>query len=133
MLDGAAVLATTIVDENGVWQVDVVIPKAGLYVLTISQTDAAGKELATPAEFTVIVAESPLGGAVRPGAATVRPGTVVRGRAPAGMNVYLSAGDREIGMTKAGPDGTWEFVLPADLERTTEALDNKWWTPGAGW
>ncbi|MBK9092324.1 MAG: hypothetical protein IPM84_06015 [Anaerolineae bacterium] len=117
--DGATLLAEVTADAAGNWSfVPPVALAAGDHVLRLAAVDTDGSEVfADPLPFTIAADAQPLASPTinLPPGGQLPAGERLTGTAPPNSTVILYAGDKALGAATAGPDGSWQFIVPADL------------------
>ena len=117
--DGATLLAEVTADAAGNWSfVPPVALAAGDHVLRLAAVDTDGSEVfADPLPFTIAADAQPLAPPTinLPPGGQLPAGERLTGTAPPNSTVTLYAGDKALGAATAGPDGAWQFSVPADL------------------
>ncbi len=117
LLDGDAVLGETTAGVDGNWTLGVPALAAGTHTLVVEATGADGIS-ATSVPLAVTVAPifaAPSIDVPADGLALMagRPGVALSGTAAPGAKVQIFDGDTLLGEATAGPDGKWQFSLPA--------------------
>ncbi|MFZ1475477.1 MAG: Ig-like domain-containing protein [Anaerolineae bacterium] len=117
--DGATLLAEVTADAAGNWSfVPPVALAAGDHVLRLAAVDTDGSEVfADPLPFTIAADAQPLAPPTinLPPGGQLPAGERLTGTAPPDSTVTLYAGDKTLGAATVGPDGAWQFSVPADL------------------
>lgn len=136
---GSSPIGTSTVGPDGTWQA--VIPAGlspGSYDLSVSYTDASGKQVTSPPmPVTVTAGSNPpaitpstsaAGAAAAPPSINPPPnnqlkaGDTLTGTAPPASTVSIYLGATAIGTAGAGADGSWQYVIPAGLPPGTHDL-----------
>ena len=117
--DGDKLLGEVAADAAGNWSfVPATALAVGDHLLRLAAVDADGSEVfAEPLPFTIAADAQPFA----PPTINLPPGGQhpagerLTGTAPPNSTVTFYAGDKMLGVAVAGPDGTWQFVVPGDL------------------
>ena len=122
--EGETLLGETTAGSDGTWTMTVPGLPAGTHELVARSYDAAGKELAAQ-PFSVTVPAA--GAAATPGpaaGATPEAGQPfeLTGTAAPGATVKVYEGDKLLGETTAGSDGTWTMTVPGLAAGTHELV-----------
>ncbi len=110
-------LGETSAGVDGKWTLGVPALTAGSHTLVVEATGADGVSV-TSAPLTVTVAPAAIAPGIDVPAGELAltagtPGAALTGTAAPGAKVQIFDGDTLLGETTAGPDGKWQFSLPA--------------------
>ena len=117
--DGDKLLGEVAADAAGNWSfVPATALAVGDHLLRLAAVDADGSEVfAEPLPFTIAADAQPFAPPTinLPPGGQLPAGERLTGTAPPNSTVTFYAGDKMLGVAVAGPDGTWQFVVPGDL------------------
>ena len=119
LYDGDKLLGEVTTDAAGRWSF--VPPNAlavGDHVLRLAAVDADGSEVfADPLPFTIAADAQPAAPPTinLPPGSQLPAGERLTGTAPPNSTVTVYAGSKALGTAQVGPDGAWQFIVPADL------------------
>ncbi|WP_423225118.1 Ig-like domain-containing protein [Candidatus Amarolinea aalborgensis] len=119
LYDGDKLLGEVTTDATGNWSF---VPPAALtvgdHVLRLAAVDADGSEVfADPLPFTIAADAQPAAPPTinLPPGGQLPAGERLTGAAPPNSTVTIYAGRKALGTAQVGPDGAWQFIVPADL------------------
>lgn len=119
LYDGDKLLGEVTADAAGNWSF---VPPAALavgdHVLRLAAVDADGSEVfADPLPFTIAADAQPAAPPTinLPPGGQLPAGERLTGTAPPNSTLTIFAGDKALGTAQVGPDGAWQFIVPADL------------------
>ena len=119
LYDGNKLLGEVTTDAAGNWSF--VPPTAlpvGDHILRLAAVDTDGAEIfADPLPFTIAADAQPAAPPTinLPPGGQLPAGERLSGAAPPNSTVTVYAGSKALGTAQVGPDGAWQFIVPADL------------------
>ena len=119
LYDGDKLLGEVTTDATGRWSF--VPPNAlavGDHVLRLAAVDTDSSEVfADPLPFTIAADAQPAAPPTinLPPGGQLPAGERLTGAAPPNSTVTIYAGSKALGTAQVGPDGAWQFIVPADL------------------